>query len=181
MPQPNQEAPPPVLSKTATVAAAGMLVFYALLEIYLFRHAADAKELVWTRYTFLTKGIEAIVFGAAGALFGTKVGRAQTQAAENTTKEAKATLEQERSLHAEAVRRSDVLKAVLDLIDTDVKALVTDEPPTARSTRARRPPPATEQVRSRPSAELTQDVDGQAAALSLLRIQAFAERMLTTE
>jgi hypothetical protein len=58
-----------------------MLLVYVGFEILLAMRAGEATELTWTRYTFVIKGLEAVVFAAGGALFGSKVERAQAEAA----------------------------------------------------------------------------------------------------
>ncbi len=69
-----------------------LLVGFAVLVIFVLRAADDASEIVWTRYVYVLAGVEALVFAAAGWLFGREVHREQAQQQAEQTKEAQQAL-----------------------------------------------------------------------------------------
>jgi hypothetical protein len=69
------------LSGWALFAAFVVLVAFALFVVYMIRHVS-AQEVKWTRLGWLFASVEAIAFGAAGALFGTTIQRARAENAE---------------------------------------------------------------------------------------------------
>jgi hypothetical protein len=92
------EPNPPVLTRTALVCAVVVLVLYLVFTLMLLLVAGDSSQLTWDRYIFVYGGLEAVVFGAAGALFGTKVQRAQTAKAEQRAEANQADAEAGRAL-----------------------------------------------------------------------------------
>jgi len=74
------------LSGAALVAAFAVLVAFAAFVVFLIRET-DASDLRWTRLAWLFTSVEAIAFGAAGALFGSSIQRARAEKAEQTAKE----------------------------------------------------------------------------------------------
>ncbi len=67
--------------------AIGILVGYGFF-IYFLIGKADAKEPDWSRLIYLFSGVEAIVFAAAGFLFGREVNRKRAENAETERKQA---------------------------------------------------------------------------------------------
>jgi hypothetical protein len=64
----------------AVVLGGLVLAGFAGLVIFMTSQAEAASE-AWTRLAFVYTSVEAIVFAAAGAVFGTRVQRAQTEEA----------------------------------------------------------------------------------------------------
>ena len=69
------------LSGAALVAALAVLVAFAVFVIFLVTEL-DASEVRWNRLAWVFASVEAIAFGAAGALFGSSVQRARAEKAE---------------------------------------------------------------------------------------------------
>lgn len=69
------------------VIAIGVLIAYGFF-IYFLIGRADAKELDWSRLIYLFSGVEAIVFAAAGFLFGREVNKKRAENAEEERKQA---------------------------------------------------------------------------------------------
>ena len=69
------------LSGAALVAALAVLLAFAAFVIFLVTEV-DAGEPRWTRLAWVFASVEAIAFGAAGALFGSSVQRARAEKAE---------------------------------------------------------------------------------------------------
>jgi len=65
-----------------------VLVAYALFTWWLIRSSSASSE-DWARLTYLYQGVEAVVFAAAGAIFGTAVLRGQVSDAKDGEREAK--------------------------------------------------------------------------------------------
>lgn len=80
--RPTAEGPPPrgdsrLLSPRATIIAATLvLVAFGVLVIWLLGRTAES-DVRWNRSLYVYGSVEAIVFAAAGALFGTTVQRSQ--------------------------------------------------------------------------------------------------------
>jgi hypothetical protein len=74
------------LSGVALVAAFAVLVAFAAFVVFLIRET-DAGDVRWTRLAWLFTSVEAIAFGAAGALFGSSIQRARAEKAEQTAQE----------------------------------------------------------------------------------------------
>jgi hypothetical protein len=104
------------------------LLLYASLSVVLFLVARHASELTWTRYVYVYGAIEAVVFAAAGALFGTHVQREQTrQANERVTEledEARRSTEDRQILERQWVAAKALRTAI------EVKRHEIEEPPT---------------------------------------------------
>lgn len=69
------------------IIAIGVLLAYGFF-IHFLIGKADAKELDWSRLIYLFSGVEAIVFAAAGFLFGREVNRKRAEHAEEEKKQA---------------------------------------------------------------------------------------------
>lgn len=94
-------------SPATAVAVVIILAFIALIVLMIRRIEVSDQE--WTRLVYLFGSVEAIVFAAAGALFGTQVQRAQTQEAQDRARHA----EQRAERHGEdAVSGRALAKAV---------------------------------------------------------------------
>jgi len=74
------------LSGAALVAAFVVLVVFAAFVVFLIREA-DAGEVRWARLAWLFASVEAIAFGAAGALFGSSIQRSRAEKAEQAAQE----------------------------------------------------------------------------------------------
>jgi hypothetical protein len=74
------------LAGAALIAALLALVAFAVFTAYMIGKADDENEVTWTRLAWLFSSVEAIAFGAAGALFGASV---QRERAENAEAEAR--------------------------------------------------------------------------------------------
>jgi len=70
-----------VLSGVALVVAIIVLAAFGALAWFMITEVG-ADEVTWTRYAWLFASVEAIAFGAAGALFGSTIQRQQTERAE---------------------------------------------------------------------------------------------------
>ena len=82
-----RESEPRQLGGVALVAALVVLVAFAVLVGVLISEV-DTEETRWARLAWMFASVEAIAFGAAGALFGSSIQReraerAETEAAEN--------------------------------------------------------------------------------------------------
>ena len=74
------------LSGAALVAAFVVLVAFAVFVVFLIRET-NAGEVRWARLAWLFTSVEAIAFGAAGALFGSSIQRARAEKAEQAAQE----------------------------------------------------------------------------------------------
>jgi hypothetical protein len=74
------------LSGAALVAAFVALVAFGVFVWFLITQT-DADETRWTRLAWVFASVEAIAFGAAGALFGSSIQRQQTVSAEERAEE----------------------------------------------------------------------------------------------
>lgn len=90
--EPEAAAMTPFQTTVATIAAAIALVLLFVFYFFMIRNV-DTDELFWARRMEILTGVEAIVFAAAGFLFGSQVQRsaqgAQTAAAKEKAAEAK--------------------------------------------------------------------------------------------
>jgi len=77
-------AEPPVKRVTGPTLAAALvaLLAFAVFTAYMILRADDEGEVTWTRLAWLFSSVEAIAFGAAGALFGATVQRERAENAE---------------------------------------------------------------------------------------------------
>ena len=71
------------------VVAAVSVVFFGAISVYLIRHVSDPDP-QWSRLVYIYAGLEALVFAAAGALFGSRVQRSNALAAEKRAASAEA-------------------------------------------------------------------------------------------
>ena len=78
---PTSAARTAALSGWALFAALLVLVGFTILVFFLITEL-NAKELRWTRLAWVFGSVEAIAFGAAGALFGSSIQRARAERAE---------------------------------------------------------------------------------------------------
>jgi len=69
------------VSGVALVAAAVVLVGFGVFVWYLATRS-DTEEVTWTRLAWLFASVEAVAFGAAGALFGSSIQRQRAEKAE---------------------------------------------------------------------------------------------------
>jgi hypothetical protein len=76
----------PQLSRPAVVGAILVLVAFAALVFFLIGQVEE-DEVAWTRLAFIFTSVEAIAFGAAGALFGSSIQRERAEKAEQAAKE----------------------------------------------------------------------------------------------
>jgi hypothetical protein len=74
------------LSGAALIAAFAVLVAFAAFVVFLIGET-DAADVRWTRLAWLFTSVEAIAFGAAGALFGSSIQRARAEKAEQAAQE----------------------------------------------------------------------------------------------
>ena len=75
-------AAPRVLSGWALVAALVVLIGFAVFVVVMIV-STDVREPTWTRLAWVFASVEAIAFGAAGALFGSTIQRQRAEAAED--------------------------------------------------------------------------------------------------
>ncbi len=74
-------------SSPTTIVGVLVLVAFSLLVIFMIGRVASS-DAAWNRLVYLYGSVEAIVFAAAGAIFGSRVQRAQTEDAEARAKKA---------------------------------------------------------------------------------------------
>jgi hypothetical protein len=77
-----EPAPPRRLTGTALWIAVSVLAGWGVLTAFMIRFSFTADELHWTRLAWIFSSLEAVAFGAAGALFGTTVQRQRAERAE---------------------------------------------------------------------------------------------------
>jgi hypothetical protein len=70
------------LAGPTLIAAFFALAAFAAFTAYMIVRAGDEGEVTWTRLAWLFSSVEAIAFGAAGALFGATVHRERAEKAE---------------------------------------------------------------------------------------------------
>jgi hypothetical protein len=83
-PKPRPSRP---LGGVALIAALVALVAFAAFTAYMIAQADGGNEVTWTRLAWLFSSVEAIAFGAAGALFGASVQRERAENAEADARE----------------------------------------------------------------------------------------------
>ena len=76
----------PQLSRPAVVVAILVLVAFAALVFFLVGQVGE-DETEWARLAWIFASVEAIAFGAAGALFGSSIQRERAEKAEEAAKE----------------------------------------------------------------------------------------------
>ncbi len=97
---------------TYTVAIGSLLAF-AWFIIFLLRRT-NASELEWTRGVYLLSGVEAIVFAAAGFLFGREVNRGRAEHAEERAATAEVQRSEAENQRTEAITKGKNLTAVIN-------------------------------------------------------------------
>jgi hypothetical protein len=75
---------PKTVNRFTLVVATVLIMIWIGYLVYLGFHVREPQELVWTRLTSLLNSLVAVVFAAAGALFGTQVQKARVAKAEKT-------------------------------------------------------------------------------------------------
>lgn len=80
-PSPTGTADVRRLSGWSLAVAIAVLVGFGLMVTYVIGQV-DAEERIWTRLAWLLSSVEALAFGAAGAIFGASVQRDRAVAAE---------------------------------------------------------------------------------------------------
>jgi hypothetical protein len=70
------------LSRPGVVAAFAVLIALAAFTTFLIGEADNSDQVTWHRLAWLFTSVEAIAFGAAGALFGAAVHRERAEKAE---------------------------------------------------------------------------------------------------
>jgi hypothetical protein len=75
------------LSRIAVAAAVLVLVAFAVFVLLLVVKANTSNEVYWSRLTWVFASVEAIAFGAAGALFGTTIQKDRAERAESDARE----------------------------------------------------------------------------------------------
>jgi hypothetical protein len=76
----------PQLSRPAVLVAILVLVGFAMFVVFLVARV-DEDEVEWTRLAWVFASVEAIAFGAAGALFGSSIQRERAEKAEAAARE----------------------------------------------------------------------------------------------
>lgn len=77
--------------------AISILIFYGLRLISMAKIASSSTESIWAHHVYLTDGLEALAFSAAGFLFGKEVHRKQAEKAEKHASSAEARASQAES------------------------------------------------------------------------------------
>jgi hypothetical protein len=85
-PAANDEPRRAPLRGAALWAAIAVLIAFAIFVAYLIGQV-DTNEVPWTRLAWLFTSVEAIAFGAAGALFGASIQRQRAEKAEAAASE----------------------------------------------------------------------------------------------
>jgi hypothetical protein len=93
------------LSGAALVAALAVLIAFGVFVVFLVSEV-DVSEVKWARLAWLFASVEAIAFGAAGALFGSSIQRQRAEKAETDAKENATAAANGRAL-AEAVKADE--------------------------------------------------------------------------
>lgn len=103
------------------VIAIGIIIAYGFF-IYFLIGKADAEELDWSRLIYLFSGVEAIVFAAAGFLFGREVNRKR---AENAEEEKKEVQEEKKQVELEKKQAEKQKEAIIeDMVKERNNALI---------------------------------------------------------
>jgi hypothetical protein len=93
------------LSGAALMAALAVLIAFGAFVVFLVIEV-DVAEVKWARLAWLFASVEAIAFGAAGALFGSSIQRQRAEKAEADAKENATAAANGRAL-AEAVKADE--------------------------------------------------------------------------
>lgn len=70
------------LSRVAVAAAVLVLASFGVFVVVLVSEASTSDEVYWSRLTWVFASVEAIAFGAAGALFGSTIQKDRAERAE---------------------------------------------------------------------------------------------------
>ena len=104
----------------STITGLAVLLAFALLINYLLTQTA-ASDIVWARLTYLLSGVEALVFAAAGFLFGREVHRERAERAETDAAAAKTEARAAEQTAAQAreslVKADEAVKAIVNQIE----------------------------------------------------------------
>lgn len=104
--------------RAATWAAVGVLVFFGVVVVVLLALAGRSTNDTWTRLMYIYSGLEAVVFAAAGLLFGSSLYRGRVAAADSKV----TTLEGEIKTVRDEVGRQELVAqaglALFDIIET---------------------------------------------------------------
>jgi hypothetical protein len=130
--------------------AAAVLVAYGIFTWWMVREA-DHPEVYWSRLVFLFEGLEAIVFAAAGLIFGTSIHRSQLEQAQDRERNVRQQAEQYK-VDAEVGR--------------GLEAAVRTQAATGRS--GDTPPPRSERIGSPGAGASFPNVNGDSALASYL-------------
>lgn len=76
------ETPPAALHGMALAAAVLTLVLWAGFTVLMIVNTGTDNDIQWTRLAYLFASVEAVAFGAAGALWGTSINRQRAEQAE---------------------------------------------------------------------------------------------------
>jgi hypothetical protein len=76
----------PQLSRPAAVVAILVLLVFAAFVVFLIGQVEE-DDVTWTRLAWVFASVEAIAFGAAGALFGSSIQRERAEKAEGVARE----------------------------------------------------------------------------------------------
>lgn len=154
------------LSRAVTITAIVCLAFFGGLAVALLVSAGKTSETHWSRMVFVYSGIEAVVFAAAGALFGSRVERTNTAAAEARADRAEeAAADNAKAVDAE---RGAAAAGRALLAAVEVEAELDSE--------ERRQPGGTERVRGGPPRSERAGVDVSASD-SLVRLARLGQRL----
>jgi hypothetical protein len=102
---------------------------YGVFTWWMIRQAGQS-EVNWSRLVYLYQGVEAIVFAAAGVIFGTSIHRAQLDDARRSEREARQHASNEQSA-------GEVGRGLDAALRADPSRLVGSDAPPARSDRIR--------------------------------------------
>ncbi len=86
---PETEEPNKALPPAAVYAALGVLLFFGALVIFMLARS-NVDDVTWQRQVYVYGSVEAIVFAAAGALFGVQIKRQEAKAADERASESAA-------------------------------------------------------------------------------------------
>ncbi len=95
----------PPLSRTALLVAAFVLVAFGIFVVFLVAQV-DEDDVAWSRLAWIFASVEAIAFGAAGALFGSSIQRERAEKAEESARENAQAAANGKAL-AEAIKAED--------------------------------------------------------------------------
>lgn len=85
--QPSSSTPSRGLSGLPLFLAVAALALWAAFAVMMLANASSASDLFWTRLAFVFASVEAIAFGAAGAIWGVTVNKQRAENAERRADE----------------------------------------------------------------------------------------------